>query len=118
VVRIHQPGPITITAEEAAGVDAIPGVQRRTEGERLAGSYVNSYIGNGIVVLPVFDDPHDAAAIGAYEQLFPDRRVITVPGREILLGGGNVHCITQQVPVGTPSVNGPTWVAAPSTRPR
>jgi agmatine deiminase len=118
VVRLHQPGPITITAEEAAGVDAIPGVQRRAEGERLAGSYVNSYIGNGIVVLPVFDDPHDRAAIAAYEQLFPDRRVIPVPGREILLGGGNVHCITQQVPAGTPSVDGPTWVAAPSTRQR
>jgi agmatine deiminase len=115
VVRLHQPGPITITADEAAGVDAIPGVQRRTEGERLAGSYVNSYIGNGIVVLPVFDDPHDAAAISAYEQLFPGRRIIAVPGREILLGGGNVHCITQQVPVGRPSVDGPTWVAAPST---
>ena len=118
VVKLHQPGPITITAEEAAGVDAVPGVQRRTEGERLAGSYVNSYIGNGIVVLPVFDDPHDAAAIATYEQLFPDRRIIPVPGREILLGGGNVHCITQQVPVGNPSVDGPTWVAVPSTKQR
>ena len=118
VIRLHQPGPITITAEEAAGVDHVPGVQRRAEGDRLAGSYVNSYIGNGIVVLPVFDDPHDAAAIAAYAQLFPDRRIIPVPGREILLGGGNVHCITQQVPVGAPSVNGPTWIATPSTRRR
>jgi agmatine deiminase len=118
VVKLHQPGPITITAEEAAGVDAVPGVQRRTEGERLAGSYVNSYIGNGIVVLPVFDDPHDAAAIATYEQLFPGRRIIPVPGREILLGGGNVHCITLPVPVGTPSVDGLTWVAAPSTEQR
>jgi agmatine deiminase len=116
VVRLHQPGPITITAEEASGVDRVAGVQPRAEGERLAGSYVNSYIGDGIVVLPVFDDPHDAAAVAAYEQLFPDRRVIPVPGREILLGGGNVHCITQQVPLGVPSVNGPTWVAAPSTQ--
>ena len=118
VVKLHQPGPITITAEEAAGVDAVAGSLPRVAGERLAGSYVNSYIGNGIVVLPVFDDPHDAAAIATYEQLFPDRRIIPVPGREILLGGGNVHCITQQVPVGTPSVDGPTWVAAPSTRQR
>lgn len=118
VVTLHQPGPITISAEEAAGVDHVPGVQPRVEGERLAGSYVNSYIGNGIVVLPVFDDPHDAAAIAAYEQMFPGRRVIPVPGREILLGGGNVHCITQQVPVGTPTIAGPTWVASPSTRQR
>jgi agmatine deiminase len=114
VITLHQPGPITITAEEAAGVDPIPGSQPRTEGERLAGSYVNSYVGNGIVVLPVFDDPHDAAAVAAYERMFDGRRILTVPGREILLGGGNVHCITQQVPVGRPSVDGPTWSAAPS----
>ena len=98
VVLLHQPGPIHITADEAAGVDHVPGVQPRVEGERLAGSYVNAYIGNAIVVLPVFDDPHDAAAVQTYQGLFPDRRVMTVPGREILLGGGNVHCITQQVP--------------------
>lgn len=98
VVRIHQPGPIAITAEEAAGVDQVPGVQPRVEGERLAGSYVNSYLGNQVVVLPVFDDPHDAAAVDAYEALFPGREIVTVPGREILLGGGNVHCITQQQP--------------------
>ena len=53
-----------------------------------------------VVVLPVFDDPHDAAAIETYERLFAPRRVVTVPGREILLGGGNVHCITQQQPAG------------------
>jgi agmatine deiminase len=100
VVRIHQPGPLTITEEESAGVDVVPGSQPRLAGERLAGSYVNSYIGNGIVVLPTFDDPHDAAAVATYEVLFPDRRIATVPGREILLGGGNVHCITQQLPSG------------------
>ncbi len=71
MVRIHQPGPLTITEEEAAGVDVVPGTQPRLAGERLAGSYVNSYIGNGIVVLPMFDDPHDAAAVATYEQLFP-----------------------------------------------
>jgi agmatine deiminase len=101
ITLIHQPGPILIDEQEAAGVDHVPGVQPRVAGERLAGSYVNSYIANGIVVLPVFDDPHDEAAIKTYEQLFPDRRIVTVPGREILLGGGNVHCITQQEPAGT-----------------
>lgn len=116
VTRIHQPGPITITAEEAAGVDRIPGVQPRVEGERLAGSYVNSYIGNGIVVLPVFDDVHDEEAVTTYKRLFPDREIVTVPGREILLGGGNVHCITQQVPVGTPGVGGPAWAARSPVR--
>jgi agmatine deiminase len=98
ITLVHQPGPIFITEEEAGGVDQVTGVQPRVAGERLAGSYVNSYIANHIIVLPVFDDPHDELAIKTYEQLFPDRRIVTVPGREILLGGGNVHCITQQQP--------------------
>jgi agmatine deiminase len=100
VTKIHQPGPITITAVESAGVDAVDGTLPREPGDRLAGSYVNSYIGNDIVILPIFDDAHDAAAIAAYTELFAPRRVVTVPGQEILLGGGNVHCITQQRPSG------------------
>lgn len=100
ITLLNQPGPITISESEAAGVDQVPGVQPRRAGDRLAGSYVNSYYVNGAVVLPVFDDPHDEAACKTYEQLFPERRIVAVPGREILLGGGNVHCITQQVPAG------------------
>jgi agmatine deiminase len=100
VVKIHQPGPIFITDEESGGVDSIEGTLPREAGDRLAGSYVNSYIGNDVVVLPVFDDPHDDAAVATYTELFAPRRVVTVPGREILLGGGNVHCITQQQPSG------------------
>ncbi|MHB9856934.1 agmatine deiminase [Streptomyces sp. YIM S03343] len=100
VVKIHQPGPIFITEEESNGVDAIEGTLPRQTGDRLAGSYVNSYIGNDVVVLPVFDDAHDEAAVATYTEIFAPRRVITVPGREILLGGGNVHCITQQQPSG------------------
>jgi agmatine deiminase len=100
VVKLAQPGPLYFTEDEATGVDVVQGSQPREAGERLAGSYVNSYFGNGVVVLPVFDDPNDAAAVAAYQDLFPDRRVLTVPGREILLGGGNIHCITQQLPSG------------------
>lgn len=98
VVKLHQPGPLFCTEEEADGLDLVAGSRPRTAGDRLAGSYVNFYVGNGIVVLPVFDDVNDAAAVETYAKLFPDRTVLTVPGREVLLGGGNVHCITQQVP--------------------
>jgi agmatine deiminase len=99
VVRIHQPEPVIITREEATGVDAIPGSQPRTSGERLAASYVNSYIANDAVIVPGFDDNHDQAALDTYARLFPRRRIIQVPGREILLGGGGIHCITQQQPL-------------------
>jgi agmatine deiminase len=98
VHRIHQPGPIHITDAESRGVQSVAGTHPRNAGDRLAGSYINFYIANGGIAAPVFDDPHDAAALQTLVDLFPDRRVVGVPGREILLGGGNIHCITQQQP--------------------
>lgn len=96
--KIHQPGPIYITQEESEGVDAVEGTLPRKAGDRLAGSYINFYIANGGIVMPLFDDPHDRAALETLQELFPERRVVGVPAREILLGGGNIHCITQQQP--------------------
>lgn len=100
VHKIHQPTPMTITAAEAAGVIPLEGTQPRPVGARLAASYVNFYIANGGVVMPLFDDSYDAPALETMRRLFPDRKVVGVPGREILLGGGNIHCITQQQPRG------------------
>ncbi len=98
VHRLVQPGPLHITREEAEGVDAAEGSQPREAGGRLAGSYVNFYLGSRRVVVPLLDARRDAAALRRLRSLFPGREVVGVPGREILLGGGNVHCITQQVP--------------------
>jgi agmatine deiminase len=98
--KIHQPDPIYITEEESAGVDAVEGTLPRQPGDRMAGSYINFYIANGGVVVPVFDDPHDPAALQTVQELFPERKVVGVRTREILLGGGNIHCITQQQPAG------------------
>jgi agmatine deiminase len=95
---LHQPGPLYITEEEARGVDAIEGSRPRLAGDRMAGSYVNFYIANDRVILPLLDERHDDAAAQTLAGLFPERRIVGVPGREILQGGGNVHCITQQVP--------------------
>jgi agmatine deiminase len=66
----------------------------------MAASYVNFYIANGGIVMPLFDDPKDRDAIDLLTRLFPGRRVVGVRSREILLGGGNIHCITQQIPLG------------------
>jgi agmatine deiminase len=98
VLRLPSPGPITITAEEAQGVDAVPGSLPRRAGDRLAASYVNFYPANERVVFPLLDERHDQAAAALLEGCFPEREVVGVPAREILLGGGNIHCITQQVP--------------------
>ena len=83
-------------------VDLSAAAMPRPAGGRLAASYVNFYIGNGIVVMPELDPARDGEAAVILAKLFPGRRILGVPGREILLGGGNIHCITQQQPVGTP----------------
>ena len=74
------------------------GEEERTAGERLAASYVNFYVSNGAVLVPQFDDEHDAHALHLLAQLFPTRKVVGIPARDILLGGGNIHCVTQQIP--------------------
>jgi agmatine deiminase len=100
VHKLVQPGPLSITRQEAAGVDAAEGTKPREAGARMAGSYVNFYLGNRRVVVPLLDARRDAAAIAKLRALFPGRQIVGVPAREILLGGGNIHCITQQVPAG------------------
>ncbi len=98
VIRLPAPGPLTMSAEEARGVDAVAGTLPRRAGERLAASYVNFYLGVSRVVFPLLDERHDDQAAEALARCFPERDVVGVPAREILLGGGNIHCITQQVP--------------------
>ncbi len=99
--RVHKlplPAPVTVTEEECAGLDLCEGQPARAPGERLAASYVNFYIANHAVVMPAFGDPMDEAAKGILQGLFPTRRVVPVCARDILIGGGNIHCITQQIP--------------------
>jgi agmatine deiminase len=100
-LRIHklqQPGPLYMTRGEAAGVQTRVGAKPRHARERLAASYINFYLPNGGVVVPLLDAKTDAAALTRLRRIFPRRRVVGVPAREILLGGGNIHCITQQIP--------------------
>jgi len=69
------------------------------DGEELMVSYVNFYVANGGVVVPVAEHPMDEEALAIIASAFPEREVVGVPGRIISYGGGGPHCITQQVPV-------------------
>lgn len=100
VHKLEVPKPILITEEESLGVDAVAGTLPREEGDRLAASYINYYTANGGIVFPLFGDPNDEKARATLTELYPDRKIVGVSAREILLGGGNIHCITQQVPDG------------------
>jgi agmatine deiminase len=67
-------------------------------GQRLPASYANFYIANRMVLAPTFGDSHDRAALNTLARLFPGRNVIGIPCRDLVLGLGALHCMTQQQP--------------------
>jgi agmatine deiminase len=68
-------------------------------GEHLPASYANFYIANGIVLAPVFMQRADNEALALLQAMFPDRRVIAIDGRPLVTQYGNIHCVTQQIPL-------------------
>lgn len=78
-----------------------PRTRFRSTGERMDLSYVNFYIANGGVVASSFGDPEDEEARATLARVFPDREVVQIPSLPIFAGGGGIHCITQQQPVGS-----------------
>lgn len=66
--------------------------------ERLPASYANYYVANDLVLVPIFDDPKDAAALGVLGELFPGRRVVGVRAVDLVLGLGTIHCSTHEEP--------------------
>ena len=74
---------------------------------RLTLSYLNFYFVNGGIILPVFGglcESTDQKAITTIKEVFPDRHLVTVDGSVLARGGGNVHCLTQQIPFGIPAL--------------
>jgi agmatine deiminase len=105
VVKIPQPPVLYITEEEHSGVDSSEYAMSRLPGDRLPTSYLNSYMCNGAILVPSFASQfderpadYDLAALKVYKEVCKGREVIQIPSRELLLGGGGIHCILQQIP--------------------
>ncbi|WCT74990.1 agmatine deiminase family protein [Sphingomonas naphthae] len=90
----------------AAGIEVVPipspGLIEDDQGEgpeAIPASYMNFYIGNAAVVVPVYGAANDEAAVAAIQALFPDRKAVGLRADHILTGGGSFHCISQQMPI-------------------
>ena len=70
----------------------------RVSGRRLAASYVNYYQGKDFIIMPAFGVKEDKEAYQIMKELYPNKTIHQIDTYEILLGGGNIHCITMQLP--------------------
>ena len=101
--KLYLPEPMFLTAEEAAGLDQDDVIFPREAGFPIADCYINYLITNNGVIVPTFDQPAaDNLALSLISEVFPKHEVVGVPSREIGIGGGLIHCITQQQPAAKP----------------
>ncbi len=99
VHKLHQPGPLYYTDEEITSFPSPYDEEIIEEFERrLAGSYVNYILTNHRVIFPLLDPKYDRSASETLARAFPKHEIIGLESREILLHGGDLHCISQQVP--------------------
>ncbi len=99
IVKIPLPTTLYMSGEEAKGIKtSTKGAKPRQEHDALSASYINFYQGSEFVILPRFNVKEDKKALSIFKKLYPDKKIVQVDGREILLGGGNIHCITMQIP--------------------
>ena len=69
------------------------------DGTKAPVSYANFYIGNKVVLVPTYADKNDQLALSIIQSCFPERKVVGIDCRNIIYGGGAIHCITQQQPI-------------------
>ena len=68
------------------------------DGLRCPASYANYYVANECVLVPTFDAASDARALEILSGLHPGRTAVGIPSRDLVLGLGALHCLSQQEP--------------------
>lgn len=96
--KIHLPEQIKLSEEESKEIDFDVNSYERSSESTFIATYINCYLCNGAVIIPSFNDPQDEVALEKFKEMFPNRKIVPVYTREVSVGGGNIHCITQQQP--------------------
>lgn len=94
VMPIVQPKPVLVQEQSLKVTQS-----EQEAGFRIPASYANFYIANECVLLPIWDDPQDAAAADVLRRCFPDRRIVPINSSILTWGFGSFHCVTQQIPL-------------------
>uniref|UniRef100_A0A6C0HT65 Agmatine deiminase n=1 Tax=viral metagenome TaxID=1070528 RepID=A0A6C0HT65_9ZZZZ len=98
VYKMPHPPILRYTKQEIDTLPVTRGSYVRKVDTRMAASHVNLIITNDVVVVPIFKCSTDKEALKVVSEIFPNKKVVGVYAREILLGGGNIHCMSQQQP--------------------
>lgn len=93
---------IHYAAQNAKGEDyaitELPLTKKNVKGLEYKGSYVNFYVGNEVVLVPIYSDVNDQEAMDKIQKLYPDREVVGIDVSKLYKNGGMIHCVTQQQP--------------------
>lgn len=89
---------LRLSEQEAETVDYVNGLMPRDQGQLLTATYVNYVTVNGMVIVPEFNDENDALAKRILQNEYPNRKIVGLPAREVLNGGGGLHTIVDNRP--------------------
>lgn len=98
VIKVNVPTNLKMTEAQASGILISDDAKKRLSGARLAASYVNFYQSDRFVIVPKFNVLEDEEAYKLLKEFYADKDVYQLESLEILLGGGNIHCVTMQIP--------------------
>jgi agmatine deiminase len=111
VHKIPLPTEVVVSKEEVDSLTRAETTVTWEPGMRQPANYINHYVCNGGVILPVYGDPLDRVAWKLMAGLYPEREVVPVMSRDIVVVGGVIHCITQQQPARSHGDRGRVGVA-------
>ena len=72
--------------------------RKKINNKNIISSYINFYFSKNKIILPKFNVKEDNEVKLTFEKLFPNREIMMLETENINYGGGNIHCITMNVP--------------------